>query len=279
MLKFSFGGDLMEFYVKGSMGTDIYVHDINPGGNRTILFLHGWPLNHKAYEYQFIELPYMGYRCIALDMRGFGRSGKPYIGYSYDMLADDVRAVVEALHLNDFTLVGHSMGGATAIRYMARHAGYGVNKLILIAAAAPSVTKRPDFPFGIQKEDVTKIIQDSLNDRPKMLTNLNAQFFYQQPSEPFLSWFTGLGLEAAGWSVAQCAATFRDEFLYEDLKRVVVPTLILHGIHDQVCLFQLAEVMHNTIKSSILVPFDYSGHGIFYEERNRVNAEIAKFVG
>jgi non-heme chloroperoxidase len=269
----------MEYDVKVDVNVTIHIQDLNPMGKKTILFLHGWPLNHKAYEYQFNQLPQMGYRCIGMDTRGFGQSSKPYKGYSYNRLADDVRAVVEALRLNNFILAGHSMGGATAIRYMSRHKGYGVSKLALFGAAAPSVTKRPDFPFGLPKEEVTKLINQTYNNRPDMLVGLNDQFFYQKLSEPILFWFTQLGLEAAGWSTAQCVVTFRDEFLLEDLKKIKVPTLILHSIHDAICVYPLAEIMHREIKDAKLVPFENSGHGLFYEEKDKFNRELIDFIG
>ncbi|HID0814561.1 TPA: alpha/beta fold hydrolase, partial [Clostridium botulinum] len=111
----------MGYYIKVEPNVKIYVEDLNPEGNKTILFLHGWPGSHKLFEYQFDQLPKMGYRCVGIDTRGFGNSDKPWTGYGYDRLSDDVRCVVEALKLHDFTLVGHSTGGAMAVRYMARH--------------------------------------------------------------------------------------------------------------------------------------------------------------
>ena len=127
----------------------------------------------------------MGYRCIGIDTRGFGDSDKPYDGYDYDRLSDDVRCVVEALNLRDFTLAGHSTGGAIAIRYMARHKGYGVSKLVLISAAAPSLIKRKNFPYGLDREEVVKIIEGTYNDRPKMLRDFGDIFFFQYITEPF----------------------------------------------------------------------------------------------
>ena len=121
-----------------------------------------------------------------MDTRGFGNSDKPWRGYDYDRLADDIRCVVEALDLQDFTLGGHSTGGAIAIRYMARHNGYGVSKLALFAAAAPSLIQRPYFPYGLTKEDVNKIIQGTYNDRPKMLRGFGDMFFFQHVTEAFL---------------------------------------------------------------------------------------------
>lgn len=175
----------MGHYVRVEPNVKIYVEDLNPEGNKTILFLHGWPGSHKLFEYQFNQLPMMGYRCIGIDTRGFGSSDKPWGGYGYDRLADDVRCVVEALKLDDFTLAGHSTGGAIAIRYMARHNGYGVSKLALFDAAAPSLIKRPFFPFGLEKETVLQMIKETYNDRPKMLRNFGDIFFYQHTSEAF----------------------------------------------------------------------------------------------
>lgn len=268
----------MEYYIKVEPDVKIYVEDINPGGKKTILFIHGWPLSHKAYEYQFDKLPKMGYRCIGMDTRGFGDSDKPWSGYSYDRLADDIRGVVETLKLENFILGGHSMGGATAIRYMARHKGHGVSKLALFGAAAPSLTRRPDFPYGLPKEDVTKLIEETYNDRPKMLRDFGDIFLFQYATQPLSDWFFQLGIEAAGWATADAATTFRDESLFSDLEKICVPTLILHGIHDKVCLFPLAEAMKRGIKDSKLIPFENSGHGLFWEEHDKFNKELIQFI-
>ncbi|MDF2595867.1 MAG: alpha/beta superfamily hydrolase [Clostridia bacterium] len=268
----------MGYYIEVEPDVKIFVEDVNPEGNKTILFIHGWPLSHNAYEYQFNELPKLGYRCIGMDTRGFGESDKPWSGYSYDRLSDDVRCVVEALKLKNFTLCGHSMGGATVIRYMARHNGYEVCKLALFGAAAPSLTRRPDFPYGLPKEDVTKLIQETYNDRPKMLRDFGDMFLFQYATEPLKDWFFQLGLEASGWATAACAITFRDESLFADLEKINVPTLIIHGIHDKVCLFPLAIAMKQGIRDSKLVPFEYSGHGTFYDERDKFNEELSKFI-
>lgn len=269
----------MEYYVRVQPDIKIYVEDINPMGRKTILFIHGWPLSHKAYEYQFIQLPKLGYRCIGMDTRGFGNSDKPWSSYSYNRLADDVRCIVESLKLYDFTLAGHSMGGATAIRYMSRHNGHGVSKLALFGAAAPSLTIRPGFPYGLPKADVTKIIKETYDDRTKMLEQIKEIFFFQSITEPLSDWFLQMGLQASVWSTAACAATFRDENLFSDLGKILVPTLILHGINDKVCLFPLAIAQNQGILNSKLVPFTNSGHALFWEERDKFNKELAQFIG
>ncbi|WP_315118141.1 alpha/beta hydrolase [uncultured Clostridium sp.] len=268
----------MGYYIKVEPDVKIYVEDVNPNGSKTILFIHGWPANHNLFEYQFNELPKMGYRCIGMDIRGFGNSDKPWGGYDYNRLADDVRCVVEALKLKDFTLAGHSVGGAIAIRYMARHNGYGVSKLALFAAAAPSFTRRPNFPYGLPKEEVTKLIQGTYSDRPKMLQGFGDIFFFQYTTGPFSDWFFQLGLQGAGWSTAALATTLRDESLFSDLGKIHVPTLILHGIHDKVSLFPLAIAQNKGIRNSKLVPFKYSGHGLFWEERDKFNMELMNFI-
>ena len=268
----------MGYYIKVESNVKIYVEDLNPRGNNAILFLHGWPGNHNLFEYQFNQLPKMGYRCIGIDTRGFGKSDKPYTGYDYNRLSDDVRCVVDELELRDFTLAGHSTGGAIAIRYMARHRGYGVSKLALFAAAAPSLIKRHDFPYGIEKERVIDIIKGTYNDRPQMLRNFGDMFFFQHITEAFSDWFFQLGLQAAGWATASIAETWIKEVLFYDLDTIDVPTLIIRGIHDKVVPFSLGEVQNQYIRNSKLIPFKFSGHGSFYDERDKFNKELINFI-
>jgi non-heme chloroperoxidase len=270
---------MMGYYIQVEPMINVYVEDLNPQGNDIIVFLHGWPGSHRLFEYQFNQLARMGYRCIGLDQRGFGKSDKPLYGYDYDRLSDDVRVVIETLGLNNVTLLGHSTGGAIAIRYMARHNGYGVAGLVLCAAAAPSLIKRSYFPYGQTRDTVEKIIQDTLNDRPKMLQGFSDLFFYQNVSQPLKDWFFNLGLEASGWATASIANTWLDEEqLFYDMGQISAPTLILHGIHDQVCFFELGEAQKAGIKNSVLVPFENSGHALFYEERDKFNRELCNFM-
>jgi pimeloyl-ACP methyl ester carboxylesterase len=264
------GGNNMGYFVTVEPGVRIYVEDVNPEGNKTILFIHGWPLNHKQYEYQFNVLPAMGYRCIGIDWRGFGNSDKPFNGYNFDRLADDIHAVVEALQLKDFTLAGHSTGGAISIRYMARYQGYGVSKLVLIDAQSP---------YSVQEEVANMFISGSLNDRPKMLQGLTDLFFFQYITGPFSDWFFQQGLQAAGWSTVAVMNTLRDENVYYDLDKILVPTLIIHGIHDKIVPFDKAQETNALIKNSQLVPFHYSGHAPFWEEREKFNQLLIQFIG
>lgn len=259
----------MGYYVTVESGVKLYVEDVNPKGQKTIVFLHGWPLNYKQFEYQFNILPALGFRCIGIDWRGFGKSDRPFHGYSFNQLADDIRAVIDELKLKNITLVGHSTGGAIALRYISRHKGYGVCKLVLVGAAAPT---------GFTTETAKMFMQQVLNDRPKMMKTVIDGFFFQYITKEFSDWMMDLGLEAASWSTAAIIKTLRDENLYKDLSKVHVPTLIIHGVHDKVIPFKQAEEVHEAIQNSQLVPFEYSGHGTFWEERDKFNTLLARFV-
>jgi non-heme chloroperoxidase len=260
----------MGYYVRVEPYVHIYLEDVNPAGKKTVFFIHGWPLNHKLFEYQFDHLPRMGYRCIGMDIRGFGNSDKPLGGYNYDRLATDIRCVVDALQLQNITIAAHSMGGAIAIRYMARYDGYGVSKLALIDAAAPT---------GFTMENANKLIAETYHDRPKMLQGVTDVFFFQYITGSFSDWFFQLGLQAAGWSTAATLVSLRDENMYPDLDKISVPVLIVHGIHDKVIPFSQAQELNEKIRNSLLEPFTYSGHGPFWEERGKFNQVLTQFMG
>jgi non-heme chloroperoxidase len=268
----------MGYFVTVEHNVNIFVEDLNPESDKVILFLHGWPGSHKLFEYQFNQLPKYGYRCIGIDTRGFGNSDKPFHGYDYDTLADDVRCVIDTLKLKNITLVGHSTGGAIAIRYMARHKGHGVCKLGLFAAAAPSLIKRPNFPYGLDKEVVLQMIKDTYQDRPGMLQSFGNIFFYQHISCAFSDWFFQIGLQAAGWSTAAIENAWINEVLFNDLKTIQVPTLIIHGIHDMVVPFELGEIQYHNIRNSRFVPFEFSGHASFYDQKDEFNEVLIDFT-
>lgn len=269
----------MGFYICVEGNVRIYIEDINPTGRKTILFVHGWPGNHNLFEYQFNYLPKIGYRCIGIDYRGFGKSDRPWNGYDYDRLSDDIRCVINSMNLKNITLLGHSTGGAICVRYMARHREYGVSKLALCASAAPSLIQRPYFPYGLAKEDVLNIINGLYRDRPNTLREFGNMIFYNPVSPALSDWVFQLGLQAAGWSTIAIANTWlNEEELFDDLKKIKVPTLILHGINDRVCLYPLAIAQNEAIKGSRLIPFESCGHFLFYDRREEFNRELVGFL-
>lgn len=270
---------MLGYYVSVEPGVNIYVEDINPTGGKTILFVHGWPGSHNLFEYQFGELPKHGIRCIGMDIRGFGQSDRPWSGYSYDRLADDVKGVIDALELKNIVLGGHSTGGAIVIRYMARHKGYGVSKLALFAAAAPSLIQRPYFPYGLPQQAVVDIINGVTTDRPKVLTDFGNMIFHNYVTPELSDWIFQLGLQASNWGTGAVANTWLgEEGLFGDLEKITAPTLILHGYDDKVCLYPLAVAQKNGIKNSKLIPFESCGHFLFYDQREKFNKELISFI-
>ena len=266
-------------YIRVEPDVKLFVEDLNPSGDKTILFVHGWPGNHRLFEYQFDRLPKLGFRCVGIDYRGFGQSDKPWSGYDYNRLSDDLRIVVDAMRLGRFTLLGHSTGGGIAVRYMARHQGYGVSKLVLAAAAAPSLVQRSYFPYGLPKADVLNIIEGTLTDRPQMLRDFGKMIFYKPVTQALSDWIFSLGLQASGRATAAIANTWLgEEALFDDLKQIRVPTLIMQGVHDKVVKPELSVWQHKSIENSVLVPFKESGHFLFIDEMEAFTKELSQFA-
>ena len=259
-------------------GTEVYAHDMGSGD--PIVFVHGWPLNHRMFEYQYEGLLDAGHRCLGIDLRGYGNSDKPYGEYSYDRFADDLKAVFEHFGVEDATLAGFSMGGGTATHYMARHDEARVDKLALLGAASPCLTEKPDFPEGLSDEDLDPLIEGARNDRPAMNAQFGEMLFHQMPSDDFLHWLWTMAMEASQYATATSAETFRDEDLRPDLADITVPTKICHGVNDEVCPFDItAEVLDDGIENTDLVRFADSGHGLFYEEREKLTDELLDIAG
>ena len=272
----------MSFIKAGREGASIYVQDTQVG--KPVIFIHGWPLSSKMFEYQFMHLSPLGYRCIAPDLIGFGMSGKPWGDYNYDLYADDIRQVLSSLDIKDSTLVGFSMGGAIVMHYLAKYRGWGVNKAVFMGAAAPSFTKREVYPYGKERAEVDALIAQGLSDRPKLNADFGKMVFKDEKSisKEMASWFYSLGLEAAPHASLKCAEQLRDADLRTDMQAVNqldLPVAIFHGKHDRVCSFDFAKVMNAGIAGSQLIEFTQSGHALNVEEIQKTNTELVKFIG
>lgn len=266
------------FYVNSEDGVKLAVYVLNPQCEKTVFLLHGWPLSHKMYEYQINQLTKQGYRVVLMDIRGFGNSDVPACGYNYDTLASDVYRVVRHMGLYHFILVGFSMGGAIVLRYMNNYRSYGVRKLILLAAAAPSWTQRPCYP-GLTRDYVDGLIHMAQTDRPQLARNFShKQLFASPQSEAVKDWFEDIALSASGIGTVQAAISLRDEDGRKDLESVHVPTTIIHGMKDVVVSNALAEIQHKNIPGSKLFQLENSGHGIVYDELERFNRIFLKEV-
>ena len=286
-------------YIK--VNDNVFLHIRDWGQGNPVVFIPGWPFGHEMFEYQFTQLPTQGYRCIGISMRGFGKSSKPWGDYTYDVFADDLQSVLLALDLSNVTLVGFSMGGAIALRYMARYNRDRIANLVLCAAAAPSFTTRADFPFGLEPGFVDSLMKLCYSDRAKLNADFGKLFFKDSSTvtPQLLDWFQSLAMEASAHATGACLATLRDSDLRADMRSVKVPTVLFHGLHDQICPFALAETMTaptqalpagaeameigaeataGGIRGATLIRFGNSGHALFYEEREKFNADLIHFI-
>lgn len=266
------------FYIKTDDNVKIAVQDINPKCKKTILFIHGWPLSRKIFEYQLNVLSKFELRCISIDIRGFGDSDCPAHNYNYDRLAKDIYTVIINTKPKNLTLAGFSMGGAIAIRYMSLFKGYGVSKLALFAAAAPLFTRRPNYPYGMTIDSLNLLIEQTYKDRPQMVSDFSKKLFAQQHSENFKKWMKNIGFSASGTGTIETAVSLRDEDLRDEICNINVPTGIFHGKMDQICPYEFALIMHESIKNSTLYTFENSGHGVFYDELEKFNSNLIDFL-
>lgn len=266
----------MGHYIEVEAGVKVYAEDIGIG--QPVVFIHGWPLNNKAFESQVSELATNNFRYIGIDLRGYGKSDKPWSSYDYDTAASDVKAVVDYLELDNFVLAGFSMGGPIAIRYLTEYGQDKVDKLLLMGPAAPLFTQRDDFEIGLPPSGVDDIIKQLKEDRPAFLGQFADMFFEKKKSPEFNHWFQTLGLEAGAHSTILSAISLRDEDLRDEIGNITIPTTIFHGRKDGICSFELAEVLEKKIPNAVLVPFEESGHGINADEPEKFNAEMLKFL-
>lgn len=259
---------------------NIQLHITDAGKGRPIVLIHGWPLSDEMFEYQYNELINNNFRVIGITLRGFGKSDKPYCAYDYDVHALDIKNILCKLEVEDAVLGGFSMGGAIAIRYASSDKGAHVSKLALFSAAAPIWTQRDDFPFNLPKSAVDDLIKLNSYDRPKLLADFAKIFSATETSlNPGMgNWLNGICLSASSYATAQCLVALRDTDLRNDLKKILIPTVIMHGKKDKICAFELAEQMHTGLVNSHIVAFEKSGHSLFLEEMEKFNAELIKFA-
>ncbi|OCB76755.1 alpha/beta fold hydrolase [Flavobacterium piscis] len=268
-----------EEYIEVEKNVKLHVTDLGEG--KPVVLIHGWPLSDAMYEYQYAELIQKGYRVIGITLRGFGLSDKPGGAYNYDVYADDIKVILDKLKIEGATIGGFSMGGATVIHYVAKYNAAHVSKLALFGAAAPLWTKRADFNYGFwTKEDVNGLIALNNTNRPQLFENFGKIFPANETSVSAGQgeWLGTIQAQASPYAMAESMKALRDTDLREDLKKIKIPTLILHGTQDKICSYELAEQMHKSIANSTLVPFEKSGHALFIEELPKFNAELIKFI-
>ena len=265
-------------YIQVEPNVKLFVRDWGTG--KPIVFIHGWPYSQEIFEYQYLPLLKHGYRCIGIDLRGYGKSDQLYGEYNFEVFADDLHQVFNALDLQTITLLGFSMGGAVAVRYMGKYIGARVAKLILLSASTPCLTKKPDFPQGRDESVYNSFLDKIQTDRAQTLADFGKGMFHQSISSALADWFTNIAMQASPQATVMTLAALRDADLRPDLAKIEVPTAIMHGVHDSSAPMEItAKINHQAIPNSQLIRFENSGHGIFLDEREKLNTELMRFVG
>jgi non-heme chloroperoxidase len=263
-------------------GTQIYFKDWGEG--QPIVFSHGWPLTADAWEDQMVFLAARGYRCIAHDRRGHGRSSQPWNGNEMDTYADDLAAVVEALHLQHAIHVGHSTGGGEVARYIGRHGTKRVAKAVLIGAVTPLMLKTATNPGGLPMEAFDGIRAGVLGDRSQFFKDLSGPFYgANRPgatvSQGLRDSFWLQGMLAGHKAVIDCIKAFSETDFTEDLKRIDVPTLILHGDDDQIVPIGASAMRSSTLViGSTLKVYPGLSHGMCSTNKDQINTDLLAFI-
>jgi non-heme chloroperoxidase len=271
-------------YIKTRDGTDLYVKDW--GSGRPVVLLHGWPLNADSWDDHALALAEAGFRAIAYDRRGFGRSGQPWSGYDYDTLADDLADVLKETGAQDATVVGFSMGGGDVARYMSRHEGRGVVAAGLIASVVPYMLQTDDNPHGVPEAQFAQMRDGLLDDRPKFFRHTFVPGFYgvgyisSPVSDDVVEWATGLALMAGLKPTLACMDSFAHTDFRPDLPAFRVPTLIVHGTGDKtVPIDPSARAAAKGIAGSQLVEYDGEPHGLTVTAKDRLTRDLLTFLG
>ncbi|PZN35130.1 MAG: alpha/beta hydrolase [Proteobacteria bacterium] len=263
-------------------GTVIFYRDWGDGP--AVVFSHGWPLTGDAFEDQMFYLASRGYRCIAHDRRGHGRSSQPWHGHDLDTYADDLAELLNHLDVRDAVLVGHSTGGGEVTRYIGRHGTQRVSKVALIGAIPPVMVRSENNPDGTPLEEFDKLRNAVLQDRSQFWKELALPFYgYNRPgakvSEGVRDAFWQQGMMAAFPAAYFCIKAFSETDLTEDLGRIDVPTLILHGDDDQIVpIAASARRSAKMVRNAVLEVYEGAPHGLCTTHKDRVNQDLLAFI-
>jgi len=263
-------------------GTEIYFKDW--GAGTPVVFCHGWPLNADAWESQMVFLGAHGYRCIAHDRRGHGRSGQPWKGNDMDTYADDLAELVEALDLKGATLIGHSTGGGEVARYLGRHGTSRAAKVVLMGSVTPLMLQTEANPGGLPLQVFDGIRAGVTADRSQFFKDLTTAFFGANRAGSKVTqgmrdafWFQGM--QGSLKSELDCIKAFSETDFTEDLKRIDLPTLIIHGDDDQIVPIGASAMLSSKlIRKATLKLYPGGPHGLADTHKDRLNEDLLAFL-
>ena len=269
-------------FINTSDNSKLYVKDWGTG--RPVILLHGWPLSSDSWDDQAMALANAGYRAIAYDRRGFGRSSQPWSGYDYDTLSDDLAAVIEQTGAKDAILVGFSMGGGEVARYMSRHEGESVSKAVLISSVVPYMLKTRENSEGTDESVFAEMTAGMKADRAKFFANFFKDFYgvslISSPvSEQLVEWSRSVSMQASLPATLECAKSFSSTDFRGDLPAFKVPTLIIHGTDDKIVPIDAAgRAAARGISTSTLIEYDGAPHGLFATDKDRLTKDLLDFA-
>ncbi|MBF9141936.1 alpha/beta fold hydrolase [Hymenobacter properus] len=274
-------------YIKAGQdanGEDIKLHYTDQGKGAVVVLIHGWPQSHEAWTYQLGELPKHGLRVVAYTRRGFGNSTKPFEGYDYDTLADDLKAVLDTLNLQNVTLVGFSMGGGEVARYMSRHGGARVDKVAFVSSVTPYLLKTDGNPDGVDKSTFDDIQENIAKDRFDFLQTFGKQFYGEgalsKPvSQAVLDWSFGLAALGSHQATVACGHAFAETDFRQDLATIQVPALVIHGESDKtVPIKNSADRMSQYLPHATFITYEGAPHGLFITDKDKFNRDLIDFA-
>ena len=249
-----------------------------------VIFIHGWPLNHEMWEYQLLELSKHNIHCIAYDRRGFGKSDRPWQGYDYDTLGDDLNELINQLNLADVVLVGFSMGGGEVARYIGKYGSDKISKVVLISSVTPFRLKTEDNPDGAEKQTFAETIHKIETDRPAFLAEFAKKFFgvdvtNQSVSKEILDWNQTLCLMSSAKATIDCVHSFSETDFRNDLKKINIPVLIIHGDADKIVPIDVSgNKTAELIPHAKYIVYKNAPHGLFITEKEKLNADLIDFI-
>ncbi|PRC94311.1 alpha/beta fold hydrolase [Solimicrobium silvestre] len=266
-------------FIRTTDNVNLFYRDWGVG--ETVVFLSGWAMSSDTWCYQMLHLNDQGFRCVAYDMRGHGRSSDPGRGYDFDTMAQDLAAVLNVLELQSVTLVGHSIGCGVITRYLTRYGSGRIKRIAMLGTVTPCMRKAADNPDGVPDEAIDYFLTKQLMQNfPGWIEGSKGPFFGEKTPTGMDTWLTQIALSTSGKALLECSRSLQDADFRKELTNIDVPTLILHGDKDVSAPLELtARRTAALIPGAKLKEYANVAHALFLTDVDRVNADLLEFIG